>query len=755
MSFRHGLLLAVLLPVAAVAATEAPPPTFEAVRAAYAPSDWLLLDRHGTPLQRFRVDKRVRRYAWFALDSASPALQRALITAEDQRFWQHGGVDWLAFTRAALNKAANTIGTGSKVTSGASTISMQLASILDEQLKAAPGQRRDIGRKWDQAMAARALEARWSKAHIFEAWLNLVPWRGETVGIAAASDVWFGKHPGGLDYGEAALLAALIRQPQAPAARVAERACAIVASLRSEDAALPLPDCSAIKDLAVQQLPRRAESDTPLPDDAPHLARQALTRWRAQHGSTPPAPITPGGEPALRSTLDAGIQRLATASLRRHLREIRAQNVEDGAVVVLDNASGEVLAWVGSSGSFSAAAEVDGVIASRQAGSTLKPFLYALALDQQHLTAASLIDDSPLALTAENGVYIPRNYDRQFSGWVSARTALASSLNIPAVRTLLLTGTAPFLERLQRAGLGTLTESADHYGLSLALGGADVRLLDLANAYRALANRGLWQATRFTPDDALALAQEKSRRVFSPEAAFIIGDILSDRGARAPAFGLENALSTRFWSAVKTGTSKDMRDNWCVGFSDRYTIAVWAGNFNGAPMWDVSGIQGAAPVWRELMHVLHAEKPSHQPAPPKKLRSTNLRFADISEAPRREWFIAGTELELVARSSREDSAPHIRYPANGLIIAIDPDIPQSNERLTLDMAPLRSDHQWALLRQGNTPCRITLAATATWAPEPGDWALQLQNAAGQILEQIHFSVRGSARHASACPANHD
>ena len=175
---------------------------------------------------------------------------------------------------------------------------------------------------------------------------------------------------------------------------------------------------------------------------------------------------------------------------RRHLRELEGRNVEDGALVVLDNATGEVLAWVGSSGELSRAHEVDGVLAPRQPGSTLKPFLYALAIERRMLTAASILDDSPLAVTLPTGLYVPQNYDRTFKGQVSLRQALASSLNVPAVRTLALVGYDPFYLELKRLGFSTLTRDADHYGYALALGGADVTLLDLTNAYRALANGG-------------------------------------------------------------------------------------------------------------------------------------------------------------------------------------------------------------------------------------------------------------------------
>ena len=238
--------------------------------------------------------------------------------------------------------------------------------------------------------------------------------------------------------------------------------------------------------------------------------------------------------------------------------------------------SGDVLAYIGNNGVRSSARYVDGTRALRQAGSILKPFLYALAFDRKVLTPVSLLDDSPLELAVGGGSYRPRNYDEQFHGLVTARTALASSLNIPAVRTLQLVGVEDFWSTLRRLGFRSLEES-EFYGPSLALGTADICLEDLVNAYRSIANGGVLTASRLTPDTP----RSKEGRVFSRGAAFLVSDILSDRESRALTFGLENPLATRFWTAVKTGTSKDMRDNWCVGYSERYTVGVWIGNFSG------------------------------------------------------------------------------------------------------------------------------------------------------------------------------
>jgi penicillin-binding protein 1C len=244
------------------------------------------------------------------------------------------------------------------------------------------------------------------------------------------------------------------------------------------------------------------------------------------------------------------------------------------------------------------------VLARRQAGSTLKPFLYEQAIEQRWLTAASVLEDSPARLRTPSGLYIPQNYDHDFKGAVTVRTALGSSLNVPAVRTAVMVTPDRFARRLVALGL-PITKPGDFYGYGIALGSPEVTLLSLANAYRALADGGVAGTPRLLlPQGAAASAPVAGRAVMDPAASFVVADILADNGARVPTFGLDNALATRYWSAVKTGTSKDMRDNWCVGFSARYTVGVWVGNASGAPMHAVSGVTGAAPVWRAVMDAM-------------------------------------------------------------------------------------------------------------------------------------------------------
>jgi penicillin-binding protein 1C len=703
----RALLAIVLL---ALAGSAAAMPGYDEVRRAHQPSDTLLLDRGGEVLHRLRSDATVRRGQWVGLADMSPALRTALVLSEDKRFWEHSGVDWRSVPAAAWGSLWN------QRTRGASTITMQLAGLLDADWQHQPGGR-SVGQKVGQALAAQLLERRWRKDQILEAYLNLVPFRGELVGIDALSRTLFGKAAHGLDAAEAAVTAALVRAPNGAPREVTRRACGVLRAMEAR------ADCETLDMAVTASLQRRAYATSD--GIAPHLARIALRQAQ--------------GQARIRSTLRADVQRVALQALQQQLRELRHRNVEDGAVVVLDNASGDVLAWVGSSGVLSRAAEVDGVTALRQAGSTLKPFLYALAIADRRLTAASLLDDSPAHVPTAAGLYIPQNYDHHFKGWVSVRTALGASLNVPAVRTLVMVGPEAFHRQLRAAGL-PLKESGDWYGYSLALGSADVPLLGLASAYRTLANGGRFGEVRWRADGAAL--PPPGRQAIDPAAAFIVSDILADPNARARTFGTDSLLATRFWTAVKTGTSKDMRDNWVVGFSQRYTVAVWVGNASGAPMHDVSGTSGAAPVWSALMRHLHAHESSRPPAPPTAVVQQRVRFGDHLEASRSEWFLPGTQQAVVALDAPRGgvepaAAPRITSPVDGTIVALDPDIPAERQRVAMRAV---GAGPWRWRVDGREFAR---GAQAGWLPWPGRHLLQLVDASGRIADEVRIEVRGA------------
>ncbi len=686
---------------------------FQEIKEAYQESDAVLVDRDGEVIHQLRVDPLARRLDWISLKDISPTLLSAIIFAEDRRFYQHHGVDWLAVCAALLNKLA---GDGHR---GGSTLSMQLASILNKDLRIGRS-RRSLGQKWTQVQEAWKIEDTWSKAEILEAYLNLVTFRGELQGIASASRGIFGKEPHGLMDWEAWVLASLLRSPNASIEKVAERACSLGKGQKLQI------DCVHLASTV-----RRALSGPHVPQPraalAPHVALRLLRPNESQEEVRSP----------VRSTLDRRLQSFAIEVLRQQLLWIRTQNVRDGAVLVVDNKSGEVLAYVGSTGDLSSARYVDGVLARRQAGSTLKPFLYALAFDSRILTPASVLKDTPLDLLVPTGIYRPRNYDGQFRGLVAARTALASSLNIPAVKTLELVGADNFVSFLRRLGFADLQETGEFYGPSLALGSADVTLWELVNAYRTLANAGQWTELKLIPDGR---SQTSSRRVLSREAAFLVSHILSDRGARSETFGFENPLSSRFWSAAKTGTSKDMRDNWCVGYSSRYTVGVWIGNFSGDPMWNVSGVTGAAPAWSEIMNWLHREDPSEPKQTPTGVVTKKIRLP-LAEAAQTEWFIKGTEPNVTDTLIQHPSS-RILYPVAGTVIAPDPDIPEDQQRLFFEAEP-RSEHlRWILNGVEVGPAGYLVM----WKPHPGNHTLSLVDGNELVLDSLQFRVRG-AEHA--------
>jgi penicillin-binding protein 1C len=408
-----------------------------------------------------------------------------------------------------------------------------------------------------------------------------------------------------------------------------------------------------------------------------------------------------------------------------------------------------------------------------------------MAVERRYLTAASLIDDLPVSIDTPRGLYLPQDYDRDYKGAVSVRTALAASLNVPAVRTLMLVGVEAFRSRLVDVGYTGIDEDGSYYGYALALGSADVSLWEQATAYRTLALGGRSSPLRLTMDEPVA----PLRPVMPPAPVFIVGDMLSDPSARSVTFGLSNSLAAGYWAAVKTGTSKDMRDNWALGYSEHYTVGVWVGNANGAPMWDVSGTTGAAPVWAEIMSYLHREKSSQPAQPPRDVISQTVELTNETgkhlEAPHREWFIQGTEQALftlnrtdpqfaqpsqpnptttvashaaepsakqpasvliassaTARQSTLTTRPNARIvmPTQGTILALDPDIPDSAQHVALKAEQFGAQHSlhWTINDKA-----LSSGEHTTWQPWPGLHDIALVNDAGIILDRIKIEVRGA------------
>lgn len=678
----------------------------ERVKAEFRPSEALLLDRNGAVLHEMRIDLTVRRLSWTSLSDISPALRQAVIWTEDRRFFSHDGVDYAALVKAAVTSFFP------GHPRGASTITMQVAAFLDRELQAGKG-RRTLRQKWVQMKAARNIEGVWRKEAILEAYLNLVYYSGEFQGVHAASRGLFGKEPHGLDEAESLILAALIRNPNAAPSEVTRRAGNLNSALGSRIPAARIQE-------KIDQAFRGSRSVAKQADTAPHVARKLLKDRK---------------EPVITCTLDADLQRFSEERLFHHLTRLKTNHVGEGAVLVVENATGEVLVYACHTTDPARSRFVDGVVARRQAGSTLKPFLYGAAFDRRILTPASLLEDGPLDISVDAGIYQPSNYDHAHRGAVTVRIALASSLNIPAVRAGEMLGHEAFVQTLRDIGIDGLHESGSFYGPSLALGSADVTLWELVNAYRTLANGGTRSRMNLRPSSDTKKTEPLP--VFSKEAAFLISDILSDREARSLTFGLENVLATRFWTAVKTGTSKDMRDNWCVGYSQRYTVGVWVGNFSGQPMWNVSGMTGAAPLWLEIMSGLHPNSDKIPVSPPEGVVRCRIQLPFQNGSAYPEWFIRGTEPDIETLQAASPM-PRIVYPPSGSIFAVDFDIPKHHQQIFFTYRGHTQGLHWKL---DNRFLRTDSGRTA-WNPISGHHELALCDAGGNVLDAVHFLVRG-------------
>ncbi|HEU5162747.1 MAG TPA: penicillin-binding protein 1C, partial [Thermoanaerobaculia bacterium] len=528
------------------------------------------------------------RSQWLRAEDLPERAVDAIVAAEDRRFFTHPGIDPIAIARAAVaNLRAGAI------TQGGSTITQQTAKLLLAEHPSHSGGR--VVRKLREAVVALRLEQRLTKSEIAALYLNLAPFGNQYRGIARASHGYFGVAPDRLTPAQAALLAALPQRPSAlDPRRHLDRAMrrqrlvldrmAAAGSISAEERAIAGAE-------GVRILPAGNELL------APHLVARLQREMRES------------GTDSVRTTIDAGLQRVVRGILDAHRDRLRRHGAFNVAVVVLENESGEWLAWEGSGDYFDDehGGAIDGALVPRQPGSALKPFAYAAAFDAG-LGAESVLPDVESSFpTAEEGVvYVPRNYDGRHRGPVRARPALAASLNVPAVWLASRIGVPAFLSALRSAGITTLDRSAAYYGLGAVLGGGEVRLDELTAAYSTFARGGTFIEPRVVDwreagVRAAAGRPYARRNVFSPETAFLVANILDDDEARSAGFGRGGSLELPFPAAAKTGTSQAYRDNWAIGFTSAVTVGVWVGNFDRKELRDSSGVTGAAPIFHDVM----------------------------------------------------------------------------------------------------------------------------------------------------------
>ena len=616
------------------------------LRGVDAPST-VIVDRHGRVLYEALTARGVR---MTTIDAAAipPVLEAATLAAEDRRFHSHVGVDPVSLLRAARHNLVE-----GQIVEGGSTISQQVAKLLIQRKEGL----RDRGwrAKVREMVLALRLEHRFGKREILALYLNLASYGNQATGAARASQIYFGVDPSMLTPAQAAFIAALPQRPTAfnPWKNLAS------ARARQQTVLRRMTVTDSLSEIQLRDA--RNEQLNLLPRATAFAAPHFVDMVRSATGP----------DPRIETTIDLDLQRAVEGVVQHERESLRKHGAANVAVVVLDNATGEWLAWEGS-GDYTDAdhgGAINGPLVPRQPGSALKPFTYALAFEQGRGPESVLPDIPSHFPTAEPGVlYSPRNYDGQYRGPLLARRALAGSENVPAVALAADLG-VPALQRfLTRAGLSTFSRTPAYYGLGLTLGNAEVRLDELVAAYATFARGGVWKAPRAVRD----LPAKEETEVFSPRTAFLVTDILSDPEARAYAFGRGSYLDFPFPVAVKTGTSQAYHDNWTIGYTRDVTVGVWVGNFDRTPLRNSSGVTGAGPIFHAVMLAANRGRASeHATAvlpPPAGLEEatictlSGMRANDWCPSKAREWVVAGANAPPCAWHHQSDEGVITVYP---------------------------------------------------------------------------------------------
>lgn len=700
-----------------------PRPLAERLKAVSKPT---LVDRYGNPLTVTYTNP------WntspLSLHQVPDRLKELFLFSEDKRFFLHRGVDW----KARLHALVQNIGAFHTVR-GASTITEQVVRMVHPR-------KRCIWARWIEGFEAMTLERSNTKASILEFYLNQVPYAGNRRGVAQAALYYFNRSLDTLNLREMMALVVLVRAPSSydlgrnPGA--IQPALARFGGLAFDRGMITAPELARVSRGGFQ-----LEPPGPIVE-ARHFAQFALGSLKTEFGlfqgrglpmRGPLSDNDPGGVPGrITTTLDGPLQNFARTTMAERVADLHNRGVSNGACLVVDLRTRGILAWVCVGGDDSRL--INSVRVPRQPGSTLKPFLYALALEQGW-NAARVIQDAPLSNPVGTGLHTYHNYSRRYYGPVTLRQALGNSLNIPAIRTIGFTGVDVFLSTLSSLGITSLDRHPEFYGDGLALGNGEVTLYELVQAYATLACQGVFSPLAWRADPCWNL---KKTRVFSRETASIIANILSDPEARGLEFGRGSLLNFPLETAVKTGTSNDYNDAWTVGFNNDYTVGVWMGNLDGRPMDGITGATGPAMVVRSMFARLN-RKGNTAPLylSPNLIRKNVVSATLNSRALQEEWFVPGTEPGgdgninadgngrlkeggAAGTKTREADQGRIGFvkPVNGLEMAMDPRIPDRDEAFefeVLGVGPL-DRVEWHL---DGKRLGVTQGGKYLWLLEPG------------------------------------
>lgn len=651
--------------------------------------------------------------------SSFPLLMReAAVEAEDRHFWQHHGVDWPARLAGAWQNL-----TAGYAVRGASTLTEQVVRMLHPRP-------RTVWSRWVEGFEAQRLERRFSKAQILEFWLNQVPYGNNRRGVVQAARDAFGRSLETLSPAETLALAVMPRAPSRLDPRRGDLKAlrARVQWLGERMVAVgELPEVPDVSRLAGAQPTVADALDIPAGYYVRALRDEAQRRY-------------PGLLPdQLRGSLDGDLQRQAQRLLDQRVLGMHALGVRDGALIVVDLASRTVRAWavthLNEGGQLDPTPGIDAVLTPRQPGSTMKPLVYALALEKGW-TPATRILDAPTAEQVGHGLHAYRNYSGTHYGEVSVREALGNSLNIPAVKALQFVGPDVLLTHLRELGVHGLSAHPDYYGDGLALGDAEISLFDMATAYAAMADHGIARPLSLLADGQAA----QGRPVFDRHAAALIANILSDPGARLLEFGDGGPLRFPDQVAVKTGTSSDYRDAWTLAWDARQLVGSWTGNLTAEPMDGVTGSIGPALLVRSTLAWMHQRQ---APGPlPKDPELMHLALPD----GQLEWFAPGTGPQTQARYEPPAAAagPALRQPFAGLRMALDPRVPAALQQFEFAAQGCPQATAWQWFVDGRLAAR-THEPSWPWTLQAGTHTAQAvcTTAGGEQRSAIvSFEVRG-------------
>lgn len=680
-----------------------------------------ILDRSGLVLAARPVPDRGHEL-WVDLDEVSPVVIDALLAAEDDRFYRHRGLDLRALVRALW---ANLRAGG--VVQGGSTLSQQTARIL-------AGRGGGLWGKLTEASGALRLELYLDKDEILTWYLNRAYFGQGATGIEAAARQTFDESAASLSVSEAATLVGLLPAPSRRHPGVdLEAARAARGSVLARMVATGRLSAADAQLAAAEPLQLRSSRPEGL---APHLAAQLLDEAGGVGGAD---------EAVVHTSIDRDLQRDVEALVSERIAALRGREVDHAAVVVLHVPTSEIHAYVGSADFGAVDGQVDGARALRSPGSALKPFVYGLAFERDW-RPSDVIDDAPRRYATRHGSWAPINYDGDFRGAVRLREALAGSYNVPAVVLLEDVGVATLQSRLEAIGL-PLPEPASHYGLGLVLGDAGVTLLDLTTAYAGLARGGVWRPSTLR----LGGGSGEQLRFLEADAAFLVGDVLSDPVARVPSFGRRTPLARPYHASVKTGTSTDFRDNWTVGYTDAWVVGVWVGNFDGRPMGDVSGVTGAGPLWAAVMDRVTRGRSARPGVPGSLVRRRTcagtggsatdacpLTVMDLApaDAPPRD------PCPLHGGGEGAGAQALITYPAPGTVVYVDPRVPAEHQRVPLRATIPAGSTAVAWYADGE---RIASGEPGLWQPaRSGPWTIAL-HLDGRVAATVEVEIQGLSR----------